>query len=63
MEIVPLTEFLVLWGVGMALEATDERCKWLSLRTLAAYCSLAAAVAAGMKRVTVTEEGAIALHV
>lgn len=47
----------------MALEARDEGCKWLSLGTLAAYCSLTAAVAAGMKRVTVTEDGAIALHV
>lgn len=35
----------------------------VELETLAASCSLAAAVAAGVKRITVTEEGAIALHV
>jgi hypothetical protein len=27
-------------GVGMALEATEEGCKWSSLRMLAAYCYL-----------------------
>lgn len=41
MEIVPLTEFLVLWGLEWRWrQQMKDVCKWLSLETFAVYYRL-----------------------